>query len=221
MNVVKPLQAKAYEYIKGKILSGELKPDILYSETRIAKELSISRTPLRDAIQSLSQDGYITIVPSKGFMIRKLTRKALEETIEIRCAIEGFCIYQVARDHNGQRKQDLIKCLQDCLTNMESAMNVNGEDVVALAEFISFDHKFHLSMIEYVNNEEFYHQFQRIHFLVQQTSESALTHRGRIRETFDEHVRMLQWIMDGESAKAYEEMIAHLMRPLMLLGKGE
>ena len=60
------LQSKAYDYIKEQILEGKLLPDTLYSEARLSKELDISRTPIREALQCLSQDGYISIVPSKG-----------------------------------------------------------------------------------------------------------------------------------------------------------
>lgn len=58
------LQSQAYNTLKEQILSNILTPGELYSETRIAKELGISRTPMREALQCLSQDGYITIIPS-------------------------------------------------------------------------------------------------------------------------------------------------------------
>ena len=60
-----PLQIQAYNYLKEMILSGRLDPEVLYSETRMSAEIGISRTPMREAIQCLSQDGYITVVPSK------------------------------------------------------------------------------------------------------------------------------------------------------------
>ena len=50
------LQSKAYDYIKEQILEGKLVPDTLYSEARLSKELDISRTPIREALQCLSQD---------------------------------------------------------------------------------------------------------------------------------------------------------------------
>ena len=67
-----PLQIQAYDYLKNMILSGQLDPNVLYSETKLSAQIGVSRTPMREAIQCLSQDGYITVVPSKGFMIRTL-----------------------------------------------------------------------------------------------------------------------------------------------------
>ena len=69
------LQLQAYDSIKNGILNGELVPGQLYSETKLSAQIGISRTPMREALQCLSQDGYITIIPSKGFMIRQLNEK--------------------------------------------------------------------------------------------------------------------------------------------------
>lgn len=56
MNETSSLQSQAYNIIKEKILSKSMDSDALYSETRLARELGISRTPLREALQCLSQD---------------------------------------------------------------------------------------------------------------------------------------------------------------------
>ena len=62
------LQHQAYEHLKNSIMSGELRSGYIYSETRIAKELGLSRTPVRDALQRLSQNKLVNIIPNKGFM---------------------------------------------------------------------------------------------------------------------------------------------------------
>ncbi|MEE0058412.1 MAG: GntR family transcriptional regulator [[Bacteroides] pectinophilus] len=85
------------------------------SEAKLSKELGISRTPMREALQCLSQDGYITVVPSKGFRIRQLNQKDMKETIQIRCAIEGFCTQCLAADVNTARGQKTIRELGNIL----------------------------------------------------------------------------------------------------------
>ena len=67
MKIMSSLQQEAYNYIKKLILTNQLDVNIMYSETKLSKELGISRTPMREALQCLSQDGYIDVVPSKGF----------------------------------------------------------------------------------------------------------------------------------------------------------
>ena len=108
MQLMSSLQLEAYNYIKNLILSHKLDANTLYSETKLSKELGISRTPMREALQCLSQDGYITVIPSKGFRIRQLSQKDMKETIQIRCAIEGFCTQCLADEYNTPKGQRTI-----------------------------------------------------------------------------------------------------------------
>ena len=116
------LQLDAYSHIKERILSGEFQPDTLYSETRLSAELGISRTPVREALQCLSQDGYITIVPSRGFRIRTLNSADMEQSIQVRCAIEGYCAYLLCKDIKSRKAQRLMRRLQELLEDMDHIM---------------------------------------------------------------------------------------------------
>ena len=80
MVIKNSLQSQAYDTLKEQILSNILTPGVLYSETKISKELGISRTPMREALQCLSQDGYITIIPSRGFKIRQLSKESMHHS---------------------------------------------------------------------------------------------------------------------------------------------
>ena len=102
------LQMQAYDSIKNGILNGELEPGQLYSETKLSAKIGISRTPMREALQCLSQDGYITIIPSKGFMIRQLNEKDMKDSIQIRCAIEGFCTTVIASQTDTKEGKELL-----------------------------------------------------------------------------------------------------------------
>lgn len=86
-----------------------------------------------------------------------------------------------------------------------------------LDSFIDADHIFHSSIITFANIKEFLTEFQRIRYLVRQTSESALKVPGRIEETFEEHRRILSYIRAGEAVNAYQEMLGHLRQPLYLV----
>lgn len=160
MQLMSSLQQEAYNYIKDLILTNRLDVNNLYSETKLSKELGISRTPMREALQCLSQDGYIDVIPSKGFRIRQLNQKDMKETIQIRCAIEGFCTHCLANDINTARGQKTIRELGNILdlqykTIEDHPDNDNYED------FISYDHQFHLLLVKYINNDEVNHIFSK------------------------------------------------------------
>lgn len=206
------LQLDAYSHIKERILSGELLPDTLYSETRLSAELGISRTPVREALQCLSQDGYITIVPSRGFKIRTLNDTDMEQSIQVRCAIEGYCAYLLCKDIKNRKAQRLMRRLQELLEDMEDAMEADdGHE-----SFMSADHNFHLALVSYAGNEEFDQLFQRLMYLIRLTSQQALNVPGRVEDTLEEHRQFYDALSSGDAAKAYTLLIQHLTMPINL-----
>lgn len=222
-----PLQVQAYDYLKDMILSGKLDPDVLYSETRMSAEIGISRTPMREAIQCLSQDGYITVVPSKGFMLRQLNEKDMEESIQIRCAIEGFCVHLAAAEIETKKGQKLLKDLEKLLQKQEKALNSkNGpsrENIETgtwnknlLNQFMEYDHQFHLALIDYVGNREFRQTFQRLMYLIHLTTAGALAVPGRTEDTLKEHRLFYSCLENGDGDAAYKLMLVHLMTPLAM-----
>ena len=154
------LQLQAYDSIKNGILNGELVPGQLYSETKLSAQIGISRTPMREALQCLSQDGYITIIPSKGFMIRQLNEKDMKDSIQIRCAIEGFCTTVIASQADTKEGKRLLNNLKMILDNMEEALNSDS-----LEDFIYYDHQFHLLIVNYLHNDEDVYKRQALHIL--------------------------------------------------------
>lgn len=208
----KLLQSKAYDYIKEQILEGKLVPDTLYSEARLSKELDISRTPIREALQCLSQDGYISIVPSKGFMLRHLTDKDMQETIEVRCAIEGFCTHIIAGQISTEKGKRLLDELGQILEQMQKAKDFDDN----LQTFIDSDHAFHLAIVGYAENDEFNQLFQRLLYLIHLTSATALSVTGRVDGTLEEHELYYRALREGNGNDAYQIMIRHLTMPLKL-----
>lgn len=204
------LQLQAYDSIKSRILNGELKPDTLYSETRLSAEIGISRTPMREALQCLSQDGYISIIPSKGFMIRQLSKQDMSESIQVRCAIEGFCTTVIASEIDTENGRSLIRSLGNILTEMEDSLKLDDH----LERFIYYDHQFHLLLVDYVHNAEFNQIFQRLLYLIHLTSQNTLSVEGRVEGTLEEHRAYFDALCAGDGPKAYQIMIRHLMMPI-------
>lgn len=215
MNSRSPLQIQAYEYLKEQILSGKLDPDVLYSETRMSAEIGVSRTPMREAIQCLSQDGYIHVVPSKGFMIRQLNEKDMVETIQVRCAIEGFCVHVIASETETRKGQKLLKELERLLDRQEKALQGKKEEA-ARKLFMEYDHQFHLALVDYVENAEFRQTFQRLMYLIHLTTAGALAVPGRSEDTLKEHKLFFSYLKAGDGDAAYKLMMVHLMMPLTM-----
>ena len=103
-----PLNEQAYQHLQKLILSNRLSYGQIYSETRLSRELGISRTPFRDAVHRLAQEGYIDIIPSKGFTLHQINVDDVNETLQIRSALESYCTLQIARECGSSRAQTLF-----------------------------------------------------------------------------------------------------------------
>lgn len=204
------LQSQAYNTIKDQILSKSLDSEVLYSETRLAKELGISRTPLREALQCLSQDGYITIIPSRGFKIRRLDKETMRESIQVRCAIEGFCIHLAADREDEERFLKLLEDMKESLARQKAALAAKSLS----DSFTQEDHRFHLLLVHFSQNSEFDHLFQRLLYTIHLTTSNALAVAGRAQATYEEHHSIYQHLKKGDGDQAYQALIAHLMMPL-------
>ena len=91
MSSYMPLQEKAYAYLKKQITGGKLEPNVVYSETKIAAEIGVSRTPMKDALVRLRQGKYVDILPSRGVCLHVLREEDIRSAFQVRMAIEGFC----------------------------------------------------------------------------------------------------------------------------------
>lgn len=212
MNETSSLQSQAYHTIKELILSKSLESGVLYSETKLAMELGISRTPLREALQCLSQDGYITIMPSRGFQIRSLNRETMAESIEARCAIEGFCIHLFASCEDEARRQTLLDDMKESLNRQKAALTSKHFP----ESFTEEDHQFHMILVHFARNNEFNHLFQRLLYTIHLTTSGALTITGRAETTYEEHAQVYQLLINGDTDQAYHTLIRHLMMPLKM-----
>lgn len=82
----------AYDYVKDLILSNQLQSGQRLNQERIAKQLRISRTPIREALHRLSSEGLVTISGTGGFRVYRLSLEELEELFDIRSMLEGYLI---------------------------------------------------------------------------------------------------------------------------------
>jgi DNA-binding GntR family transcriptional regulator len=91
----KSRRAQVLDALRDAILDGDLKPGDPLREVELAAEFNISRAPLREALQILSAEGLIEIVPYHGTTVRRLTKVDIEELYSLRITLETFAIERV------------------------------------------------------------------------------------------------------------------------------
>lgn len=209
---MKPLNEQAYDHLQKLITDGQLSYHEIYSETKLAKELGISRTPFRDAIHRLAQEGYIDIIPSKGFRLHQITERDVIETFQIRTALETYCTMQIARDvkeENNAGLRSFFKELDWLMENMKEVM----ENDQGIDEFCEYDFRFHRKIIDYLENEQFSSVFASFLYRMKRLAKLSLQHDGRMAQTVEEHQAILDAMKNGDTEHIYEITLVHMDRP--------
>ena len=209
---MKPLNEQAYDHLQKLITDGQLSYHEIYSETKLAKELGISRTPFRDAIHRLAQEGYIDIIPSKGFRLHQITERDVIETFQIRTALETYCTMQIARDvkeKNNANLRPFFKELDWLMENMKEVM----ENDQGIDEFCEYDFRFHRKIIDYLENEQFSSVFASFLYRMKRLAKLSLQHDGRMVQTVEEHQAILDAMKNGDTEHIYEITMVHMDRP--------
>ena len=87
------LKLQAYHYLKSRILSCEYAPSQFLNEQKLCAEMgNISRTPMRDALGRLEQEGLIAILPKKGLMVSPITDEDVHSIYEVRLLVEPYAL---------------------------------------------------------------------------------------------------------------------------------
>ncbi|TDD83339.1 GntR family transcriptional regulator [Actinomadura darangshiensis] len=129
------VRERVAEALRAAIVTGEMRPGVVYSAPAIADRFGVSATPVREAMIDLAGEGLIGVVRNKGFRITELSDRELDEITEVRALIEVPAVVHVARTG---RMAD-IRALRPLAAAIMTA--ARRRDVIA---YIEADHRFHL-----------------------------------------------------------------------------
>ena len=87
-----PLRDVVFKTLRQAILKGELAPGERLLEVQLADKLGVSRTPVREAIHKLSQEGLVVLIPRKGAEVASISEKSLRDVLEVRLALETLAV---------------------------------------------------------------------------------------------------------------------------------
>jgi len=198
----KSLSGDLIIYIKQQILLGFINPGERIVETRIAKELGISQTPIREAIRHLAGEGIVTIVPNKGPHVRILTSRDIFEIYSLRIALESLAIKLAILNSS----EEDIAYLEDFFEKMRQ--KVKDESVTSLAEDSAFIHNYIYQLSKHTwlmaMNESISFQIS----LVNREIEKRYSKQKEV----DEHTEILEVLKQRDPKLAEHIMKQHIYR---------
>jgi DNA-binding GntR family transcriptional regulator len=121
-----PVREKTYQYLKTGILSGRFRPGERLAEEHLAEELGVSRTPVREALHKLEQDGLIEPMESRGFCIPNDSQEEIEDLFELRTVLEGYTLRIICERITDEQ----IAMLEGIIEKSEDALQRKRTDEV-------------------------------------------------------------------------------------------
>jgi len=196
------LSARVYKQIKNLILSNEVMPGQKLHHQQLSERLSVSRTPVREALTRLAQDGYVSLLPNRGFTCKEIRMQEAEELYDLREAMEAFAV-EKATAHLTQAALEQLRRKIDCY----------GEDVHKhfSRERLVYDQDVHLEIAQLTCNETLKnflrHVFERI-VLKRRTDGPYDQARGVAAH--QEHLRLLEAMERRNVEEAVRVIRAHV-----------
>jgi len=196
------LSARVYNQIKSLILSNEVMPGQKLYHQRLSERLGVSRTPVREALTRLVQEGYVSFLPNRGFTCKEIRMQEAEELYDLREAIEAFAV-EKATAH-----------LTDAaLDELRRKMDRYGADVQRRfsRERLVYDQDVHLEIARLAGNEtlknSLIHVFERI---VLKRRTDGLYDPARGVAAHQEHLKLLEAMERRDVDEAVRLMRAHI-----------
>lgn len=191
------LKLQAYNYLKAKILSCEYAPNQFLNEQRLCAEMgNISRTPMRDALGRLEQEGLITILPKKGLVVSPITDEDVNSIFEVRLLVEPYAL----RVYGAQLPREGLEKFVELMRHPEQ-----------IPDFCESDDAFHALLISALPNR--YLRSAHDSITGQNTRFRIMTGKvGLIgqQETCEEHLAILAPTLAGDWDAAADALTRHL-----------
>lgn len=147
---------KAHEYIRQKIMLGELSEGARVSDVTVAEEMGLSRTPVREAINRLHSEGLLEQVPHAGAFVRTLSRRELGDLYDVRALMEGHAAERAATRITEQDLAELDRLCKDMYRIVRQFRDSGAAtmDDESSQQFAMDDIKFHMIVLRACGNQQ-------------------------------------------------------------------
>jgi DNA-binding GntR family transcriptional regulator len=212
-----PNTTKAYDYLRKRILGGDLPPGAFLSAQSISKDIGVSRTPVREALRQLENDELVTIVPKLGAVVKTLNRDQFQDLLGYRQALETHTAGKAAE----LRRPEETEQLKAVLEGMREQTNIlvqNPRDIEALRQLGDFDMRFHRLLFAMARNAFIREKLERAHILqrmltltlIEQKPLDPEALKENVMTVFEEHTNIYEAIRDGDVSRAQSSMDKHM-----------
>ena len=203
-----------YDVLKENIVNGSLQPGQRIQELEIAKDLHVSRSPVRSAINKLIGEGLLISTPNKHVWVREFSKKDILDAYEFRLVIEKYAIEKTIE----RLDEEIINQLEEFKKQLLANSQIEN-----MKEYIEIDTKFHEYLIATSDNRVIFESLQKVSMLINPFRIFSLSSTKRFTESVTEHISIIDEIIAKNCDKATaicqkhlslakEEIIKHLKK---------
>ena len=219
---IRSKKQQAYDYIQANILSGKYPGQFRLREEHLAKELRVSRGPLREAISELVSEGLLEKVPGLGVYVRLSGKGELSELYEVREALESFAASKAAQNIS---TTDLIELDRICseMHDIARSFQASPSEKTAHSQrdrWLALDLDFHQRIVHLAKNSRLEKLLTDSRVLSQTFREKqadpsindAAAYLSNIAWAWRDHVRILRAMQKRSARAAHNSMVLHISR---------
>jgi DNA-binding GntR family transcriptional regulator len=201
---------RVYEQVTALAVSFELRPGERINEGAIARRLGVSRTPLREALNRLTGDGFLTFSPKRGFIGRRLDVKDMFDLAEVRLQIEASGVRLVVMRASDASLEEVSRYLDECADSLSDR---------TVEELVKLDEGFHERVMALTGNKEMLRILKNIHArirFVRWVDMEGLRNvaEGEQRAILSEHRAILEAIKARDAVRGATLVNDHINRRL-------
>jgi DNA-binding GntR family transcriptional regulator len=203
------LKDQAYDRIKEKLLNDDYPPGTFLSERQLAGVLGMSKTPVKAALERLEAEGFISVSPQQGIVVRQLSVHEIADQYEIRAALESFAVRSLA----GKLTAEQVARVR---ANLLAQSKLT--DAADVRTGVELDSAFHAQFIEFLGNREIVRVMDQLRErMLRVITQVFRMSPSRVRTSSDEHAAIAAAVIDGRGDVAAALITEHLERGKRLI----
>jgi DNA-binding GntR family transcriptional regulator len=197
---VRTVSDQVYSAVRDRILTGQIRPETPVRQDALSAELGVSKIPLREALTRLEQDGLVSSLPNRGYVVRPITPDEAEEVFALRLSLEPEATALGAARADGHQHR-IAKTAFDLL---EAESRIAGPNLTVL------NREFHLALIRPSGRRVTIQLMERLHLLAERYVRAHLEPQGRDRRARAEHAALLKCWLAGDLVAVRRQVSGHI-----------
>lgn len=192
------MREEIIETLRSAVISGELRPQVVYSAPALAEQFGVSATPVREAMIDLAKEGLVEAVRNKGFRVTEPSEEELDHLTELRMLIEVPTVRRIAESGLDPERIAELRPLAEGIENAAAA-----HDLIA---HVAMDMEFHTKLLSLAGNPQLVETVRSLRARSRIYGIKSLADRGQLVASSHEHTELLD-LIDRRDAEGAEQLM--------------